>query len=161
MLFLIPGIAHSRRPGVPTNPMARDAAQQLAREGIRNKERDLGNGRRTAHVVTELKAAIRAAGGHFPAHRGTTTTRCLERLKRAIDWASRPYGDSVWNGKAAIMGGPGQFGTVRAPAHLQQDRTLQSPSRADSLPWNASRQVVRSSLRAGDTASAVGWCSTL
>jgi chromate reductase, NAD(P)H dehydrogenase (quinone) len=37
-------------------------------------------------------------------------------LKNAIDWASRPYGDSAWNGKpAAIMGAStGTIGTARA-----------------------------------------------
>ena len=43
-------------------------------------------------------------------------------LKNAIDWASRPYGDSAWNGKpAAIMGAsPGAMGTARAQYHLRQ-----------------------------------------
>ena len=43
-------------------------------------------------------------------------------LKNAIDWASRPYGDSAWNGKpAAIMGASiGALGTVRAQYHLRQ-----------------------------------------
>jgi chromate reductase len=43
-------------------------------------------------------------------------------LKNAIDWASRPYGDSAWNGKpAAIMGAsPGSIGTARAQYHLRQ-----------------------------------------
>ncbi len=43
-------------------------------------------------------------------------------LKNAIDWASRPYGDSAWNGKvAAIMGAsPGVLGTARAQYHLRQ-----------------------------------------
>ncbi len=43
-------------------------------------------------------------------------------LKNAIDWASRPRGDSVWNGKpAAIMGvSLGAFGTARAQYHLRQ-----------------------------------------
>jgi chromate reductase len=37
-------------------------------------------------------------------------------LKNAIDWASRPYGDSAWNGKpVAIMGASvGTIGTARA-----------------------------------------------
>jgi chromate reductase len=36
-------------------------------------------------------------------------------LKNAIDWASRPYGDSAWNGKpAAIMGASiGNIATAR------------------------------------------------
>lgn len=43
-------------------------------------------------------------------------------LKNSIDWASRPYGDSAWNGKpAAIMGASiGAIGTARAQHHLRQ-----------------------------------------
>lgn len=43
-------------------------------------------------------------------------------LKNAIDWASRPYGDSAWNGKpAAIMGASvGTLGTARVQYHLRQ-----------------------------------------
>lgn len=43
-------------------------------------------------------------------------------LKNAIDWASRPYGDSAWNGKpVAIMGASsGALGTARAQYHLRQ-----------------------------------------
>lgn len=43
-------------------------------------------------------------------------------LKNAIDWASRPYGDSAWAGKpAAIMGASvGAVGTARAQYHLRQ-----------------------------------------
>jgi chromate reductase, NAD(P)H dehydrogenase (quinone) len=43
-------------------------------------------------------------------------------LKNAIDWASRPYGDSAWKGKtAAIIGtSVGVFGTARAQYHLRQ-----------------------------------------
>jgi len=43
-------------------------------------------------------------------------------LKNAIDWASRPYGDSAWDGKpAAIMGASGgALGTARAQYHLRQ-----------------------------------------
>jgi chromate reductase, NAD(P)H dehydrogenase (quinone) len=43
-------------------------------------------------------------------------------LKNAIDWASRPYGDSAWTGKpAAIMGASaGRLGTARAQYHLRQ-----------------------------------------
>jgi len=43
-------------------------------------------------------------------------------LKNAIDWASRPYGDSAWSGKpAAIMGASvGSIGTARAQYHLRQ-----------------------------------------
>jgi chromate reductase len=43
-------------------------------------------------------------------------------LKNAIDWASRPYGDSAWSGKpVAIMGASiGNIGTARAQYHLRQ-----------------------------------------
>jgi chromate reductase len=43
-------------------------------------------------------------------------------LKNAIDWGSRPYGDSAWLGiPAAIMGASiGTFGTARAQYHLRQ-----------------------------------------
>ena len=43
-------------------------------------------------------------------------------LKNAIDWASRPYGDSAWDGKpVAIMGASiGASGTARAQYHLRQ-----------------------------------------
>jgi chromate reductase len=43
-------------------------------------------------------------------------------LKNAIDWASRPYGDSAWNGKpVGIMGASvGALGTARAQYHLRQ-----------------------------------------
>lgn len=43
-------------------------------------------------------------------------------LKNAIDWASRPYGDSAWDGKpVAVMGASiGKFGTARAQYHLRQ-----------------------------------------
>jgi chromate reductase len=43
-------------------------------------------------------------------------------LKNAIDWASRPYGDSAWDGKpVAVMGAsPGMLGTARAQYHLRQ-----------------------------------------
>ena len=43
-------------------------------------------------------------------------------LKNAIDWASRPYGDSAWARKpVAVMGAsPGALGTARAQYHLRQ-----------------------------------------
>jgi chromate reductase, NAD(P)H dehydrogenase (quinone) len=43
-------------------------------------------------------------------------------LKNAIDWASRPSGQSAWDGKpVAVMGAsPGAFGTARAQYHLRQ-----------------------------------------
>ena len=43
-------------------------------------------------------------------------------LKNAIDWASRPYGDSAWTGKpVALMGASsGMLGSARAQYHLRQ-----------------------------------------
>lgn len=43
-------------------------------------------------------------------------------MKNAIDWASRPYGQSAWQGKtAAIMGvSIGNFGTARAQYDLRK-----------------------------------------
>ena len=43
-------------------------------------------------------------------------------LKNAIDWASRPYGDSAWDKKpVGIMGASvGMLGTARAQYHLRQ-----------------------------------------
>lgn len=42
-------------------------------------------------------------------------------LKNAIDWASRPYGDSAWAGKPAAVCGtsPGAIGTAIAQQHLR------------------------------------------
>ncbi len=43
-------------------------------------------------------------------------------LKNAIDWASRPYGESAWTGKpVAVMGASsGMLGSARAQYHLRQ-----------------------------------------
>lgn len=43
-------------------------------------------------------------------------------LKNAIDWVSRPYGDSAWNGKpVAVMGASiGTLGTPCAQYHLRK-----------------------------------------
>jgi chromate reductase len=43
-------------------------------------------------------------------------------LKSAIDWTSRPRGDSAWSGKSAAITGAslGAIGTARAQYHLRQ-----------------------------------------
>lgn len=43
-------------------------------------------------------------------------------LKNAIDWGSRPYGQNLWNHKAAALLGasPGAIGTFGAQHHLRQ-----------------------------------------
>lgn len=71
--------------------------------------------------VTEFKSRIREADAILfvtPEYNYSVSGV----LKNAIDWASRPYGDSAWNGKpAAIMGAsPGAMGTARAQYHLRQ-----------------------------------------
>jgi len=42
-------------------------------------------------------------------------------LKNAIDWGSRPYGQSVWDGKPAGIAGasPGAIGTALSQAQLR------------------------------------------
>lgn len=71
--------------------------------------------------VAEMKARIRAADAILfvtPEYNYSVPGV----LKNAIDWASRPYGDSAWKGKpAAIMGASvGVIGTARAQYHLRQ-----------------------------------------
>jgi chromate reductase len=71
--------------------------------------------------VSELKARVRAADAVLfvtPEYNYSIPGV----LKNAIDWASRPYGDSAWNGKpVAIMGASvGVFGSARAQYHLRQ-----------------------------------------
>ena len=71
--------------------------------------------------VVELKARIRAADAILfvtPEYNYSIPGV----LKNAIDWASRPYGDSAWNGKpVAVMGASvGVIGTARAQYHLRQ-----------------------------------------
>src|SRR6202047_4639338 len=60
--------------------------------------------KRPPSSVVELKKRIRGADALLivtPEYNYSTSGV----LKNAIDWASRPYGDSAWNGKpAAIMG---------------------------------------------------------
>jgi chromate reductase len=71
--------------------------------------------------VVELKQRIRAADAIlFATPEYNYSVPGV--LKNAIDWASRPYGDSAWAGKpAAIMGATvGTTGTVRAQYHLRQ-----------------------------------------
>jgi chromate reductase len=71
--------------------------------------------------VTELKRRVRAADAILfvtPEYNYSIPGV----LKNAIDWASRPYGDSAWDGKpVAVMGASvGVFGTARAQYHLRQ-----------------------------------------
>lgn len=72
-------------------------------------------------AVLELKRRIRAADAILfatPEYNYSVPGG----LKNAIDWASRPYGESAWTGKpAAVMGASaGRMGTARAQYHLRQ-----------------------------------------
>lgn len=122
------GIAGSLRKG-SYNRAALRAAQQLVPDGAGIEDFDLDgipgfNQDEEAHPpakVTQLKARIRAADAVLlvtPEYNYSIPGV----LKNAIDWASRPYGDSAWDGKpVAIMGASVGFaGTARAQYHLRQ-----------------------------------------
>ena len=71
--------------------------------------------------VVALKSAIRAADAILivtPEYNYSVPGV----LKNAIDWASRPHGDSAWEGKpVALMGAAaGSLGSARAQYHLRQ-----------------------------------------
>jgi len=71
--------------------------------------------------VVELKARIRAADAIlFATPEYNYSVPGV--LKNAIDWASRPYGDSAWQGKpvAVMSASAGVFGGARAQYHLRQ-----------------------------------------
>jgi len=71
--------------------------------------------------VVAFKAAIRAADAVlFSSPEYNYSVPGF--LKNAIDWASRPYGDSAWDGKPALIMGasPGTGGTMRMQYHLRQ-----------------------------------------
>jgi chromate reductase len=69
-------------------------------------------------------------------------------LKNAIDWASRPYGDSAWSGKpAAVMGAStGSIGTARAQYHLRQVMVF-----LDMFPLNQPEVMVGGANECFDT----------
>lgn len=71
--------------------------------------------------VREFKAKIRAADALLIASPEYNYS-VPGVLKNAIDWASRPYGDSAFEGKpVALMGASvGNLGTARAQYHLRQ-----------------------------------------
>jgi chromate reductase, NAD(P)H dehydrogenase (quinone) len=72
-------------------------------------------------AVLDFKRRIRAADGILFATPEYNYS-VAGSLKNAIDWASRPYGDSAWKGKPAAMMGAsvGSLGTARAQYHLRQ-----------------------------------------
>src|SRR4051812_43801579 len=120
--FTILGICGSLRKK-SYNLGALRAAQQVAPDSVRVDIFDLSDiplynqdlDATPPARVTEFKAAIRAADAILfvtPEYNYSVPGV----LKNAIDWASRPYGDSAWNGKpVAIMGATGgAWGTTRA-----------------------------------------------
>jgi chromate reductase len=122
------GIAGSLRKG-SYNRAALRAAQQLVPDTARIEIFDLDGippfnqdeeGNPPAKVA-ELKNAIRAADAILivtPEYNYSIPGV----LKNAIDWASRPYGQSAWEGKpVAVMGAAaGPLGSARAQYHLRQ-----------------------------------------
>jgi chromate reductase, NAD(P)H dehydrogenase (quinone) len=111
------------------NRAALRAAQQLAPEGSKieifeldgipvfNQDED----QNPPDKVKQLKARIRAADAILLVT-AEYNYSIPGVLKNAIDWASRPYGDSAWKGKpVAVMGASvGAQGTSRAQYHLRQ-----------------------------------------
>ena len=126
--YTILGIAGSLR-RQSYNRSALRAAKQLAPEGVTLDIFELegipgfnqDDEQTPPTKVVELKKQIRAADAVLivtPEYNYSIPGV----LKNAIDWASRPYGDSAWAGKpAAIMGASiGTIGTARAQYHLRQ-----------------------------------------
>jgi len=122
------GIAGSLRRG-SYNQAALRAAKLLVPE---NSELDLfqldeipmfneDDEKRPPSSVMELKRRIRSANAILIATPEYNYS-IPGVLKNAIDWASRPFGDSAWSGKsAAIMGASiGAIGSARAQYHLRQ-----------------------------------------
>lgn len=105
------------------------AAQSLVPEGATIEIFDIGgipiynqdDETNPPQRVTEFKRAIRDADAILlvtPEYNYSIPGP----LKNAIDWASRPYGDSAWNGKpvAVMSASVGIFGGARAQYHLRQ-----------------------------------------
>ena len=126
--MLILGIAGSLREG-SYNRAALRAAQTLAPEGVTIERFDIkglpgfsqDDETNPPAQVVELKQRIRDADAILlvtPEYNYSVPGV----LKNAIDWASRPYGDSAWTRKpVAIMGASvGTLGTARAQYHLRQ-----------------------------------------
>jgi chromate reductase len=128
MPMTILGIAGSLRTA-SLNRAALRAAQQLVPEGVSLEIFDLDgippfnqdDEKNPPERVVQFKQSIRAADAILmvtPEYNYSIPGV----LKNAIDWASRPYGDSAWEGKpVAIMGASvGAQGTSRAQYHLRQ-----------------------------------------
>jgi chromate reductase, NAD(P)H dehydrogenase (quinone) len=88
-------------------------------DGIPGFNQDLE--RTPPEEIKDFKARIRAADGILIATPEYNYSM-PGIMKNAIDWASRPYGDSAWTGKpVAIMSASiGMLGGARAQYHLRQ-----------------------------------------
>jgi chromate reductase len=111
------------------NRAALRAAQRLVPDGVTLDLFEIGSlplynqdeERRPPRAVVDLKQAIRAADAIvFATPEYNYSVPGV--LKNAIDWGSRPYGDSAWVGKpVAVLGASvGAFGAIRAQHHLRQ-----------------------------------------
>jgi chromate reductase len=126
--MIILGIAGSLRKQSFNRSLLR-AAQELAPEGVRLDVFELDgippfnqdDEANPPAKVAELKQRVRDADAILlvtPEYNYSVPGV----LKNAIDWASRPYGDSAWSGKpVAVMGASvGTLGAARAQYHLRQ-----------------------------------------
>ena len=122
------GIAGSLRKG-SFNRMALQAAQALSPQDAKIEIFDLhgippfnqDDEATPPAVVIEFKKRIRAADAIlFATPEYNYSVPGV--LKNAIDWASRPFGDSAWNEKpvAMISVSAGVLGGARAQYHLRQ-----------------------------------------
>lgn len=122
------GISGSLRAG-SYNTSALKAAQELCPDNTEMEIYDISDfppfnqddDQAPPTQVTEIKAAIRAADAiviSSPEYNYSVPGH----LKNVIDWASRPYGDSAWDGKPALIMGAsgGAIGTARMQYHLRQ-----------------------------------------
>ncbi len=122
------GIAGSLRKA-SYNRGALRAAQELVPEGVQLEIFDLDGipsynqdeEQNPPSRVSLLKSRVRAADAVLFATPEYNYS-IPGVLKNALDWASRPYGDSAWDGKpVAVMGASvGPIGTARAQYHLRQ-----------------------------------------
>lgn len=105
------------------------AAAELAPAGISVEIVDLAglpfynqdiDGPDAPAAAVELRARLKAADALLLASPEYNYS-IAPVLKNALDWASRPYGQSVLDGKpAALLGVGGGMGTSRAQYHLRQ-----------------------------------------
>jgi chromate reductase len=149
------GIAGSLRKN-SYNRAALRAAQELAPEGTKLEIFDLqgipmfnqDEEQNPPDKVKQLKAKVRAADAILfvtPEYNYSIPGV----LKNAIDWASRPYGDNVWQGKpVAVMGASiGPLGTSRAQYHLRQVFVF-----LDMLPLNKPEVMIGNASQRFDEA---------